>query len=408
MQATSSVIRLFEQQTIRPGDRVGDYTVDSTLIEALQRAAHGHLRRYLRASHQSVSFRQYVGIFALNGYVIELLPKIDAERPESAYDWLVDLLRDCGVLPTGLWPAVGLTDRREGLLRLFVEAYFAELDQLGSRRLRQYVERPPAAAPTLAGRPHWPRQAARHAGQPPAIVQSRTDYLTDHALHRYLGAALAAVLAWPLPTDLRARGRALQRAWPAPVTRVVEPPVIPPRHRDRYARGWQLAQLLLHARGAGLRAGPFEAPALLFDMNALFERYIYRQLTRHRPPEVRLQVQVPTTFWQKQYLRPDIVLCRADDRVIIDVKWKQLPQGQPEADDLRQLYVYQRFFEAGRGVLLYPQVDPPRREDAHTYAPTVLNEPHVYDCQLLFVDIVRNGRLNHDLGAELYGQLFNA
>lgn len=409
MLASQPVVRFFEQQTIRPGDLVGEIRVDEELIGDLQRAAQGHLRQFLRAGHRTVSFRQYVGVFTLNGRIIELLPKVGMGEVDLAYFFLVELLRECGLLPSGYTlPPAGQAAHPLGLLHLFVEAFSTELDRLGARRLRQYISQPPASAPTLAGRIHWHRQATRHAGQVPAFIQEKNAYLTDHALHHYLGAALAAAQSWPLSTALRARCRALQRQWPAPKRPVASelPPPVPVRHRNRYARALQLAQLLLHGQRAGLRAGAIEAPALLFDMNALFERYVYQQLARHRPAEVQLQAQVPKTFWQKQYLRPDIVLGRGNDRVVLDVKWKLLPGGQPEADDLRQLYVYQRFFEAARGALLYPQLEQTRPYGPYPYAPTILNEPHVYDCQLLFVALQQHGQLNRILGRQIYEQLF--
>ena len=105
-----------------------------------------------------------------------------------------------------------------------------------------------------------------------------------------------------------------------------------------------------------LDLGNIQLWALLFDMNLLFEEYVYQKLigVGLKGLEVRRQERIP--FWQRRYLQPDLVLRYQGKRTVLDTKWKMLAKAQPSMEDLRQLFVYAQFFGAEKSVLLFPEV----------------------------------------------------
>ncbi len=105
--------------------------------------------------------------------------------------------------------------------------------------------------------------------------------------------------------------------------------------------------------------------AILFDMNALWEEFIYRRLLKASLPVPGMKVlrQQKKLFWfhqQKQsykLVRPDIVIEYKKERYIIDTKWKLDPDGVPADDDLKQLFVYNLLWNARYAYLVYPGND---------------------------------------------------
>jgi 5-methylcytosine-specific restriction enzyme subunit McrC len=105
--------------------------------------------------------------------------------------------------------------------------------------------------------------------------------------------------------------------------------------------------------------------ALLFDMNKLFESYVYDYL-RKDGEYISITAQDRSHYlaWEdgvgKFRLKPDIVI-RDDIPVVIDTKWKLLSeeksnQGITQAD-MYQLYAYGKKYGAKKLYLIYPKDD---------------------------------------------------
>ena len=97
--------------------------------------------------------------------------------------------------------------------------------------------------------------------------------------------------------------------------------------------------------------------AILFDMNMLWERFIYRILQRV-PVELatRCPTKTPSDFGTPDWSNP--ILSSKLHRVkVIDTKWKLIRDGRPSDADLKQMFVYNLYWKTDRNVLLYPGVE---------------------------------------------------
>ncbi|MFT4761927.1 MAG: 5-methylcytosine-specific restriction enzyme subunit McrC [Paraglaciecola sp.] len=117
--------------------------------------------------------------------------------------------------------------------------------------------------------------------------------------------------------------------------------------------------------------------------------------------QVSRQQQKP--FWQRRYLRPDVLVKFADKSVVIDTKWKVLKRVSPSMEDLRQMYVYQQYFEAKKSVLIYPKVHD--LADLPAMAFDKNKDGTKYFCQVNFVDVLKNGELNRLLGTDVLNKI---
>jgi len=96
--------------------------------------------------------------------------------------------------------------------------------------------------------------------------------------------------------------------------------------------------------------------ALLFDMNSLWEEYVLVQLKKAARNREGVEVygQRSKRFWRGITIRPDIVIEKENETIIIDTKWKDVKSFNPSTGDLRQMYVYNDYWAARKALMIYP------------------------------------------------------
>jgi 5-methylcytosine-specific restriction enzyme subunit McrC len=138
------------------------------------------------------------------------------------------------------------------------------------------------------------------------------------------------------------------------------------RATQRYDAALRYAQMVLASQGPELEAGRARVFALLFDMNALWERYIAGLAKRAVPPGMVVSTQERCVFWTPvghgiRRVRPDIVVReraavgQGKAVLVLDTKWKVPSNCLPSDDDLKQMFVYNELLGGTRSVLLYPR-----------------------------------------------------
>lgn len=192
----------------------------------------------------------------------------------------------------------------------------------------------------------------------------------DIAINRVLAAALE-VLSWcALSPGVACEVVACLARFPELGASVVTSAMLEriqlTRATQRYATALSYARMILAQQGPHLRAGRERVFALLFDMNALWERYVAALLRRATPPGLEVHAQERHAFWTPRQhgtrrVRPDIVVRARSPGdggkavLVIDTKWKVPQAGIPSDDDLEQMFVYNELLGAARSVLLYPR-----------------------------------------------------
>ena len=272
----------------------------------------------------------------------------------------------------------------------------------------------------LKGSLHFSRHLRENAVHPERFYVRHQTYDTVHPIHRLLRQALQLFPRLTGHSLLTERAHRLGLHFPPVAEGCADERAFAAIRLDRktlaYRPALDLARLILLGYQPDLRGGRAHTLAILFDMNALFEEYIYRQLKETESDSIRVQRQVATYFWENKRVRPDIVIHQLNRvgtvNYVVDTKWKVLRQPQPDDDDLKQMYVYNQYYRAAKSVLLYPEVHGlgETHGSFHLGNPFLSDDPtkQAHGCTLQFVQLVQDGKLRKHLGASLLARILDS
>ncbi len=180
------------------------------------------------------------------------------------------------------------------------------------------------------------------------------------------------------------------------------------RRTERYRTAIDLAKPILLSAYPGVRSGVDDTFSMFFDMNKVWERYIFCELRRHAAQlGVRVDRQVSASFWSGRTVRLDIVVYLEGGRqVVIDTKWKELQRPEPSNEDLNQMFIYNHQIQALHSILLYPDIHGLQGKGAPFKAPHGLAH---HSCSVDFARVWREHEgaivLNREVGREVWGMV---
>lgn len=371
------VVRLREWQTIERPDlllREEDRPLAEQLGAGVSgRVAVDELRAGLR-----ITARSWVGVVRFTDFDLVVEPKLAGDRVG-----LVEML----AFTTGLGAlrrlAAGRTIEVEaGNLDLFdlLALLFADACDRALRGgiLADYATRE-GMLPALRGRLLADRQLTRHFGRVDRLACRYDERTSDIPENIILAAALEACAVRVANDDLRLRIRrfATLLSKACDVTGVdlrrIRKTLLYTRQNAHYREAHELGWFILDGLGIPdlLRLGTTRGFAFLLDMNALFERFIWRileHLAKPRGLRVRYQRKDRSILWNSGADRPygsvipDLLLDRSGHAgaLAIDAKYKDYDAKLLSNDDIYQTFLYAFAYGQRAGLappsalLLYP------------------------------------------------------
>lgn len=369
-------IQVFEYQTLAVGelgftqehfDRLGVY--------------HDRLSKpYFALEHRRIRFQNWVGVIQTGDLTIEVLPKTDDFRNDDEgakshwHDVLIDMLRRSGYLRLELHTNAQLQLKSTSLLDIYLEAFLGEVQGLVHQGLTKRYRLTRGNLGVLKGRLLFAEHVRQNLTHRERFFTEHQQYDRNNAFNCILKAALVAVGRIASATHLLSLVAQLLPAFDTvgEATAVTEDTfrrLAYDRNTERYRAAVRLAELILLNMSPDVHAGHRDTLAIMFEMDALFEHYVYSELKRAERdgicPGFRVSGQVSKTFWKPednlgyQRIRPDLRVeltqgGKPDEVVILDTKWKVPANGRPADADLKQMYVYNLQFGATRSFLLYP------------------------------------------------------
>lgn len=410
-----NVIQVFEHETLR----VGTDGFEASHFDGLARYYERHCGRFFELGYQRIHFAQYVGVVQVGNLTIEVLPKTEREDMTDKGKWhnaLIEMLHRCGYLRLESVSDAHLRLRHATLFDLYVETFLKEVEDVLHRGLARKYRRIHGNLPALKGRLMFGEHLKRNMIHRERFYTSHQCYDIDNPWNCILKQALQIVsrtskshflsgtaerllLSFENVADTRASAETFSR-------------LQFDRSTERYRRGIGLAELIIRNFTPDVQTGTRDVTAILFDMNELFERYVYAMLKRAQSqhPGITVKPQQSRRFWTgataSTHIRPDIVVTMESNGgsrpVILDTKWKAPAAGRPSDADLRQMYAYNRQFGATEAYLVYPST----RGQEKTWGQyareggAVVAPPH--GCGLWFINLFdETGHLNQDMGTAM-------
>ena len=380
-----------------------------TPAEAERLAQVGELRRgFCELGHRQVKLAQFCGVVSLGERVLEVLPKTQ-DRDVSAEDCRGVLLRLLRLSERFLHFAhlpAGQHLRRTPLLEAFVSAFYqAVTTVIRGGLLRQYLEHEEDLR-IVRGRIATTRQLGAHSNRLDTVACVFDELSADNVWNRMLKKAVRVTRPWLRSAELGRRWvelmGVLDEVDDARLTSSEIDHLVFDRRAERYRPAIDWARWILALLAPSLRGGQHEAPALLFDMNRLFESSVAAVLRR---AALRHGLEVVTQDRSRALativsgdvvepafvLRPDLLILRQGTVVVIaDTKWKRLEldrmgRPSPSEADMYQLHAYASAFQCHELALIYPWVAPDRAMGATFRLPAW--DGHVTTVHVVGVDV---------------------
>lgn len=340
---------------------------DQKLIHDAFENYYGSYSPYFSLIKNGVQFNSFVGVLQVGKTTIEVLPKADYNNEIVWRNILIDMLRTVWGFNVHSTGNSSLKLKSNSLLDLYIEIFITEIETLLRKGLvKKYIIREDNCN-ALKGSIHFAKHIPKNCIHHEKFYVRKTEYNKEHKIHQILYKAVKFLPRINFNLRLKSRISNLQLSFPEMQDIRVRESDFEQIHYDRknnpYKTSLDIAKLILLNYHPDVTKGKNDVLALMFDMNDLWERFILVTL-RKRMVNYTVSAQIPKQFWKPEFgknstMRPDIILKNntTQEIAVLDTKWKNLNGYNPSPEDLRQMYVYHKFYRAKKTALLYPGIE---------------------------------------------------
>ena len=365
----SKLIRVFEHQSIKLGDVIDDVTFDEASLKGLKGYYGEKGVPYYSLTNNGVKFNEFVGVIQIRNTVIEVLPKADKSNDDKKYwqELLVKMLSAVGLFDIQSTSDSSLKLKSNSILDLYFALFIKEIEYLLHSGLAKQYRKKEGNVTALKGSIQFAKHIQQNLTHQERFYVRHTTYDVEHKLHFILYKTIRLLKQINTNAELHSRIGVLLLHFPEmpdiKVTEATFDTLVFNRKTQPYKKAIGIAKLLLLQYHPDVITGRHNVLALMFDMNKLWEKFVYVSLRKYKTkyPDIKaLSEQTSKDFWkpskgQLSLMRPDIVINQVGDNcVVLDTKWKNLNGNNPSPDDLRQMYVYHEYYDAKRVALIYP------------------------------------------------------
>jgi len=414
----ASLIQVFEHESLTTTPDEQKRSLKPEELERLYEFNDRNGNIYFTGIKRGVKFGSYVGVIQIGGLTLEILPKTDRKLLSDTQEYctwrnvLLHMLKVCQRIRVDAVSEANLSRRHNSLLDLYFMLYLDEVNQLLHQGLIKKYRKNQGNLNALKGRLIFSRQIQQNLIHQERIYTEHQVYDFEHLLNQILlraVAILSIVSHNPLISD---RINRIKLDFPKireiPITKQHFDHLRLNRKSEPYRRALDIARMIILNYRPDIKTGQENMLALLFNMNQLWEEYVYRMLKRCETSEIRIHEQKSKAFWEERIIRPDIVLeCKTNGSTqtyIIDTKWKIIDADHPSDDDLKQMFAYNAYWNADKSMLLYPKT----YNQPEKFGVFHKGIPEQSRCKLGFVNVLNeNGGLNQEIGNEILEKLFS-
>lgn len=358
-------ITVFEHETVR-FDK-GEKKITKDQFHALEKY-YGDSVPFYSLCYNGVKFNEHVGVLQVGSTLIEVLPKADKQTNDEN-KWrnlLIGMLKAVGAFDIKQTSSSSLKIRPNTILDLYFEMFVKEVEYLLHTGLVKKYRKTESNAKALKGSLQFGKHIQQNITHQERFYVRHTSYDCEHLLHFIIYKTLKLLKQINTNAPLQSRIGSLLLYFPEMPDIKVTEATFSKLHFNRKTEGYkkaiEIARLILLQYHPDLSKGRNHVLALMFDMNDLWEQFVYVCLRKgNKDADIKIKAQTSKYFWRKKQhrattMRPDILIERSGEgnNIVLDTKWKNLYSNNPSSSDLRQMYVYHEYFNANKVALIYP------------------------------------------------------
>ncbi len=395
--AGRNTIQVYEHQKLYYSD---DGPFKEVHWKALSRYAEQMGEGYFTVLGRGIKFSSFVGVIQAGSLTIEVLPKTDApdktaenvatdkkDREKNVWHQvLLGMLRECRLLKADHTNKAFLKLQSYSLLDIYLELFLVETEQLVHEGLLKKYRKVEGNQLALKGQLLFTKNLAHNLVHQERFYVRHSVYNVENIFNQLLYKTLRVLpnisnnpfihdkvnrLLFSMPelSDIKVDSTTFEK-------------LVYDRKTERYRDALVISKMILLHFHPDISGGGEHVTAILFDMNKLWEEFVYRRLKKEENHfDIQVLPQQKTDFWKpsmgnwSKTIRPDVVIKYVPEieegqsselqsdkpanlkTLVIDTKWKRLQNLTPSDEDLKQMFVYNLFWECDKSILLYPSTN---------------------------------------------------
>lgn len=378
--------------------------------------------KYYTIVHKGVLFNSYVGVIQIGGLTIEILPKADKNDNPDKNTWqnvLLNMLKVCKHIQVDNVSETNLNKKYNSILEVYFDMYLNEIESLVKKGLIKKYRRIQSNQNALKGKLVFSQNIQKNLIHKERFYCEHQLYDKDHLIHQIVFRGLI-ILKDLVNNHLKDKLNRLlfefQDYQQVNINKSHFDKLVNDRKTQPYLRAIDIAKMIILNYSPNLNSGKDNMLTLLFDMNKLWEEFIYRILQKHKPTGYQVSFQNSNKFWEHKTIRPDIVITNdKNENFIVDTKWKIVDANNPSDDDLKQMFTYNLHWKAEKSLLLYPSVGQNEKSNfGNFYYKSIIDvnqESKILNnqCKMGFVSVLYREKIksSEDIFKDIFSKIYN-
>lgn len=375
---------------------------------------------YYSLLYNKIRFANFVGVIKIFDVTIEILPKIEkSDADEKTWrNALIKMLYISLQVESNTTTLANIHVNQQSVLTTYIELFLTQTESLLHKGLIKKYKKKQSNKTALKGKLVFSKHITQNLIHAERFYVEDNEYNQDNVFNFILQAAMECIIKIDPLFHVTHKAKSLLTILPECTPLKISESLFSrlkfDRKTEHYKTAIELARIILLNYHPDVKSGSNSILAIMFDMNLLWENYMYYMLKRAGYEKgIEVSGQQKKLFWHHQdddwtlKLKPDLVLSKDGINIVIDTKWKY--DSQICIQDIRQVYTYGDYFSASKNFLMYP--------DKLEYNGIVIEEGNFYNttsndaykdksCSLMYVDIIDDGELNRQIGAVILDSLF--
>lgn len=316
--ANPNRISVFEHQALKINKSGDEQKLKPTHLKALEKYHGDKGTPYFTLIRDGVKFNKFVGVLKVGNLAIEVLPKADQVNDEKIWrDILIDMLKKVGTFNIKAPSKTHLKTQPNHLLDLYFELYVSEVEIIFHKGLVKNYLHTEKNLGVLKGSINFSKHVTVNAIHQERFYTRHSIYDRNIVFNQIIYKALLLLKKLNSNPMLSSRINVLlfdsMEVSDIKITEDLFNRLKFSRKTEHYRNAIEIARLLLLNYHPDLNSGNDHVLALMFDMNLLWERFVYVSLRKFMHPEFSsIHPQLSKPFWrldgfQPVKLKPDIV-----------------------------------------------------------------------------------------------------